>query len=37
VAAGQARAVDQAGVVEPVLHAHVVVAQQGLQHAEVGQ
>src|SRR3546814_7630813 len=36
-AAGQARGVDQAGVVEAVLHAQVVVAEQRLDHGEVGQ
>ena len=34
--AGQARGIDQAGVVEPVLHAQVALAQQRLQHREVG-
>jgi hypothetical protein len=36
-AAGQACGIDQAGVVEAVLHADVVLAQQGLQDREVGE
>ncbi len=36
-AAGQSRAVDQAGVVALVLHADVAIAEQGLQDGKVGQ